>query len=203
MRLYNFSMSTNGLRVRLAAAHLGLALEQVDISLVKADDRRRLLEINPNNKVPVLEDDGFLLWESCAIMQYLADKVPGQTLYPDAPQARADVNRWMFWAVQHFAPAIAVMAWENCFKQFAGRGDTDPVELARGTRDFERFAAVLDAHLAGREWVAGKNVTLADYALAASLSVIDKARLPVSPYANLLRWFAGVQALGAWKKTVG
>jgi glutathione S-transferase len=201
MRLYNFPMSTNGRRVNLAAAHLGLSLEQVGINLMNPDDRRRLGEINANNKVPVLEDEGFVLWESCAIMQYLASKVPGQTVYPEEAKARADVNRWMFWGVQHFSPAIGVIAWENAWKKFAGQGETDPVELARGERDFARFAAVLDQHLAQREWVSGDGVTLADYALAAPLMVIEKARLPVAQYAHLLRWFERVKGLDAWKAT--
>ena len=201
MRLFHFPMSSNGRRVNLVAAHLGLPLELVPINLMNPDDRRRLGEINLNNKVPVLDDDGFLLWESCAIMQYLAGKVPGQTLYPEAPQERADVNRWMFWCVQHFAPAIGVIAWENAWKQFAGRGETDPVELARGERELERFAGMLDQHLAKREWVASDHLTLADFALAAPLMMMEKARLPMQSYLHIQRWFARVQELDAWKAT--
>jgi glutathione S-transferase len=201
MRLFHFPLSSNGRRVTLTAAHLGLPLEIVPIDLTKPDDRRRLTELNLNNKAPVLEDDGFLLWESCAIMQYLADSVPGQTVYPQAKQARADVNRWMFWACQHFAPALNVIAWENVWKGFAGRGATDPVELARGETELARFASVLDQHLDGRDWVVGEGVTLADFALAAPLMYRAKARQPVGHYANLMRWFKRVQELPAWQAT--
>lgn len=201
MRLFHFPLSTNGRRVTLTARHLGLPLEIVPVNLMNPDDRRRMAEMNPNNKAPILEDGGFLLWESCAIMQYLAEQVPGQTLYPAAPQQRADVNRWLFWSVQHFAPAISVISWENVWKKFAGRGDTDPVELARGQAELARFGAVLDAHLAGRDWVCGEGVTLADFALAAPLSFIGKCQLPVTQYTNLMRWLGNVQALDAWKET--
>jgi glutathione S-transferase len=201
MRLYHFPLSTNGRRVTLTARHLGLPLDIVPINLMNPDDRRRMTELNLNNKAPILEDGGFLLWESCAIMQYLAEQVPGQTLYPQDAKARADVNRWLFWSVQHFAPAIGVISWENVWKKFAGRGDTDPVELARGHMELGRFGAVLDAHLAGRDWVCGSGVTLADFALAAPLSYIEKCQLPVTHFPNMMRWLANVQALAAWQDT--
>ena len=201
MRLFHFPLSSNGRRVTLTAAHLGLPLEIVPVDLTKPEDRRRLTELNLNNKAPVLDDDGFLLWESCAIMQYLAESVPGQTLYPPARQARADVNRWLFWACQHYAPALNVIAWENVWKGFAGRGAADPVELARGERELERFASVLDQHLAGRDWVVGTDVTLADFALAAPMMYMERARQPLGQYAHLMRWFARVQQLDAWRAT--
>ena len=103
MRLYHHPMSSNARRALMTAIHLGLPLELAEVDLMNADDRRRLAELNPNGKVPVLADGDFLLWESCAIMQYLAEQVPGQTIYPQAPQARADVNRWLFWAAQHLS----------------------------------------------------------------------------------------------------
>ncbi|WP_229419109.1 glutathione S-transferase family protein [Pseudoduganella flava] len=78
MRLYLHPISSNARRVLLTAAHLGLQPEIVEIDLTSAGDRRRLVELNPNSKIPVLEDDGFVLWESCAIMQYLADQTPAR-----------------------------------------------------------------------------------------------------------------------------
>lgn len=167
MHLYYHPVSSNARRVTMAAHHLGIKLDLVEINLASAGDRRRLEEVNPNSKIPVLLDEDFVLTESCAIMQYLADCTPGQALYPTDPIARADVNRWMFWATQHFAPAIGVIVWENVWKKVVYDIDTDPVELARGSRDLARFAIVLDAHMAGRQWLCGDAVTLADYAMAA------------------------------------
>jgi glutathione S-transferase len=202
MRLYYHPLSSNARRAMLTAEHLKLKLELVEINLVNPDDRRRLAEINPNNKIPVLEDDGFVLWESCAIMQYLADCTPGQTLYPQDPIQRADVNRWLFWSSQHFAPAVGVLVWERLWKKVVQGVETDPVELARGERDLVRFAAVLDAHLAGRQWTVGDSVTLADYALAAPLMYMENAQLPMQAYPHLLAWFDRVEQLEAWQHTM-
>ena len=109
MRLYHHPISSNARRVVMAAKLLGTPLELVEVDLMDAGDRRRLAEINPNGKVPVLQDGAMLLWESCAILQYLADCTPEQTLYPQDAAARADVNRWMFWACQHFSSGISIL----------------------------------------------------------------------------------------------
>jgi glutathione S-transferase len=201
MRLYHHPFSSNARRATMAAIHLGIKLELVEINLGKPDDRRRLSELTLNGKIPVLEDDGFMLWESCAIMQYLADSMPRQSVYPREPHERADVNRWMFWASQHFSPAVSVLAWENVWKKIVEGTDPDPVELARGNRELAQYAAVLDGHLANREWLAGEAVTLADYATAAPLMYMQSARLPLGQYRHLLAWFDRVQQLDAWRQT--
>jgi glutathione S-transferase len=201
MHLYYHPFSSNARRVTMVADHLGIKLDLVETNLASPNDRRRLNEVNPNSKIPVLLDDGFVLTESCAIMQYLADSKPGQNLYPTDPLARADVNRWLFWSSQHFAPAIGVIVWQNVWKKMVEGTDPDPVELARGTRELERFAAVLDEHLGRRDWLCGGAVTLADYAVAAPLMYVERARVPVSQYKHLLAWFDRVKDLPAWRHT--
>jgi glutathione S-transferase len=201
MRLYTNPLSSNGRRVLLAAHVLGLPLEVIAVDFRDEGDRARLREINLNGKLPVLEDGPFVLWESCAIMQYLADQAPEQELYPLDPRARADVNRWMFWACQHFAPAVGVLTFENIWKAMRGMGEADPRELARGERELLQFGAVLDKQLEGREWVTGKALSLADLAIAPSLMYMDKARLPLDRFPNVMAWFERIKALEAWQKT--
>jgi glutathione S-transferase len=202
MRLYFHPMSSNSRRARMAALQLDVQLELVPVDLAKGEQKSpEFLRMNPNGRVPVLDDDGFFLNESHAIMQYLAVRTPGQKLYPTAPQPRADVNRWLFWSAQHLQPAVSVLNWEHAIKPFLGRGEADPKEVARGQQLVTECARVLDAHLAGKEWVAQGALTLADLALAATLMVTERARLPVTDCANLQAWFARVRELDAWKKT--
>lgn len=201
MHLYYHPLSSNARRVTMAADHLGIKLDLVEINLASEGDRRRLKEVSDFGKIPVLIDDGFVLTESCAIMQYLADSKPGQKIYPHDPLARADVNRWMFWASQHFATAIAIFAWENVWNKFVNGADANPAELARGTRFLSAAAEVLDKHVANRQWLVGETVTLADYAAAAPLMYLERARLPLEQYTNLLAWFGRVQELPAWRHT--
>ena len=203
MRLYYHPLSSNSRRVVLTALHLALPLELVAVDLLKGEHKAAdFLRRNPNGKVPLLDDDGFTLWESHAIMTYLADKAPGQTLYPQDIQARADVNRWLFWSAYHFTPAIGFISRERISKRMVGgAGPPDPAEIARGEAQLTDAARVLDAHLAGRQWIAQERLTLADLAIVAPLMHTERAQLPVTTFDNLQAWFARVQALEAWKKS--
>jgi glutathione S-transferase len=151
--------------------------------------------------VPVLDDDGFFLSESHAIQIYLAEKTPGQTLYPSETRAKADVNRWMFWNAHHFAPAVAVLNWERVVKPMLGRGETDPKEIARGEMLLNDCFRVLDQHLADHPYLSGQGLTLADLAVSTPLMAIGPAKLPIEGRTHILRWFDAMRELPAWKAT--
>jgi glutathione S-transferase len=202
MKLYFHPMSGNSRRALLVATHLDVPLERVVVDLTKGEQRGAPhLRRNPNGRVPVLEDDGLLLWESRAIMQYLAEKTPGQTLLPTDARGRAEVNRWLFWCAAHMAPANAILVMENFVKALTGRGPADRAEVARGEALFAQSAPVLDAHLADRAWVALDRLTLADFSLAAGFALAGPGRLPMGDYANIRAWLGRVQELEAWKRT--
>jgi len=202
MRLYYNPFSSSARRVVMTALELDAPVELVLIkNLHDPVERAQLALLNPNAKIPVLVQGDFVLWESNAIMQYIADQVPGQTLYPTGLRERADVNRWLFWSAQHWAPALGVLTWENWMKGLFGMGERDPVAVARGERELAQFAGVLDAHLRGRQWVSGRGVTLADYAVAVSLMRVKEANISLADYPALVAWFERVQALEVWKRT--
>jgi glutathione S-transferase len=212
MRLHHHPMSSNARRAVMTAVYLGLVREEeggtgprVELALVdlaKGEQRApAYLKLNPNGRVPTLVDGTFALTESHAIMQYLCEVTPGQTLYPTEARARADVNRWLFWNAHHFQPAVSVLGYEHIVKKILGRGEADPKEIARGEMLVGQCASVLDAHLAGREWIAQDKLTLADLAISTPLASIERAKLPMQPYAHVARWLARVQDLSAWKKT--
>src|SRR5271156_214863 len=149
MRLFHHPLSMNARRAVMTALQLDAPVEMVFVDLQAQEQLQpQFLRLNPNHRVPVLEDGDLRLWESRAIMQYLADKTPRQVIYPTDVRARADVNRWLFWCSQHFTPAIGILNGENAIKPMIGRGGPDPVEVKRGEMLFAEFAVVLDAHLA-------------------------------------------------------
>ncbi|GAW40734.1 Glutathione S-transferase GstB [Brevundimonas sp. SH203] len=199
MRLYHHPLSTCSRRVVLAAHHLGIDLDLVVVDLFKGEQKAAdFLALNPNHRVPVLDDDGFVLWESYAIMQYLADKAPGQTLWPTDAKARADVSRWLFWCAQDFMPGCSLLNRENSIKALGGMGPADPDLVARGEALLGAAAALLDRHLEGREWICA-DLSLADLAIAAPLADQTRAKFPVSDLVHLQRWFGQVQALDCWR----
>jgi glutathione S-transferase len=202
MRLYYHPLSSNARRAVITAFELDAPVELVFVDLVKREQRQpTFLAKNPAGRVPVLEDDSFVLTESHAIMIYLAERAGGQTLYPTDLQAQAQVNRWMYWCAAHFQPAIAVLNWERVVKKLAGLGVPDASEIMRGERLVQEMAAILDAHLAAREWVAGPAMTLADISLATPLMATETAKLPVAPFKHLHSWFARMQARESWQRT--
>jgi glutathione S-transferase len=201
VRLFYHPLSSNSRRVIVTAFHLGTSLELERVDLLAGGQRTpEFRRMNPNGKVPVLEDDGFYLWESHAIAVYLADRSPARQLYPAEPRARADVNRWLFWSAYHFTPAVGTISREKVSKRMAGgAGGPDANEVARGERLFRDAAAVLDAQLGRQPWIADAGFSLADLAIAAPLMHTEAAELPVAEFANIARWFATIEKLPAWR----
>ena len=106
MKLYAFAFSSNCRKVRAVAYELDIPLESVHVDLVNGASRTPgFLALNPNGRVPVLEDDGFVLYESTAIMRYLSAQ-KGDALVPTTLRGRADVDRWLAWQLAHLAPAM-------------------------------------------------------------------------------------------------
>src|SRR5258707_12710039 len=98
--------------------------------------------LNSNAKVPVLSDGSFTLWESNAIMQYLADKAGDTALFPRDPQIRADIARWQFWELAHFNKAFGTLAFEAVAKARLRLGATDCAALAPARARLARVTPV-------------------------------------------------------------
>jgi glutathione S-transferase len=202
MKLYYHPLSSNARRVRLVAHHLGLAIEEVLVDLGKgAQKKPEYLALNPNGKVPTLVDGDLKLWESYAILIYLCEKTGRRELYPEPLAARTEINRWLFWCANEFSPTIARLNFENMIKPRLGLGATDPARVQEFEQAFKPVASVLDAHLAQHEHVAGPQLSLADFALAASLATRVPAKLPLASHTHVLRWLTGIEQLPAWQAT--
>jgi glutathione S-transferase len=202
MKLYGFPPSPNTWKVRAVAAHLGLRLDLEFIDLTKGQQRTpEYLALNPTGRVPTLVDGDFTLWESTAIMQYIASRSPN-ALWPDDTRRRADIMRWQSWDLQHWGPeACDPLIIERVVKPFMNLGAPDTAVLAKATEGFHREARVLDAHLSKQRYLAGSELTLADFSVAAPLFLATQAELPSAPYAQVRDWFARVSALPAWRDT--
>src|SRR5689334_3652685 len=144
MKLYNFPFSPNSRKVRAVAYELGIELDYVFVNLFRGESRTpEFLAKNPNGRVPVLEDGDLILWESTAIIAYLADKQGDTTIRPTTPRARAEVGRWLSWQLAHLGPAISKVAFERLVKKLTGRGAPDQALIESGTAEFDACTAVL------------------------------------------------------------
>jgi glutathione S-transferase len=200
MRLYYHPFSPNARRALMTAIQVGLPFERVLIDLRKGEQKHsEYLKLNPNGKVPTLVDDGFVLWESRAIMAYLADKAGAHTLYPQDLRARADVNHWMFFDAVHFSPAVQIQVFERLIKGMLGMGAPDPKEIERGAKLLAPLLTLLDGHLADRAWLCGGALTLADLSLATPLFFAHAAQIALPPH--MAAWLARVETLEVWQQT--
>jgi glutathione S-transferase len=202
MILHTVPGSPNSRKVEAVILHLGLEVEIRHYNFFKGELRSPdYLAINPNAKVPTLEDRDFKLWESTAIMQYLADKAADDTLFPRNPRTRADITRWQCWDGLYFNAALGTLAFETVVKpkNNAGPPDTALVEQARVT--LSRFAPVLDAHLDGRKYLVDDQLTLADYSMAAMEPYVNLVPFNFAPYRHIHTYFDRMRQLENWSRT--
>jgi glutathione S-transferase len=200
MKLYGFPPSPNTWKVRAVAAHLGVSLDFEFIDLTKPRPTA-YLALNPTGRAPTLVDGDFVLWESNAIMQYLASR-SANSLWPNDARTRADIMRWESWQLAHWSKeGCEPLLFNRLVKKLFNLGPPDEAAVAKGTECFNREARVLDAHLASQPYLVGTAVTLADFSVAAPLFYAKEAELPIAPYSHLRDWFTRVSALPAWRDT--
>ena len=202
MKLYGFAPSPNTWQVRALAAHIGVPLDFESLDLTKGESHTPVfLAINPTGRTPALTEADFKLWETLAIMQYIASK-EDNSLWPNDPRARADIMRWQSWSLAHWnRDAWAPVLTERFIKKILNLGLPDEAVVAKGVEAFNKEAAMLDAHLATRKYLVGNTLTVADFAVAAPLFYATEAAFPLGPYPHLRGWFERVAALPCWRET--
>jgi glutathione S-transferase len=202
MKLYGFPPSPNTWQVRALAAYLGVPLEFEFVDLTKGVQRTpAFLALNPTGRTPLLVDGDFNLWETLAIMQYVASKKPN-ALWPNDARTRADITRWQSWTLAHWnRDACVPLLFERFVKKMLNLGEPDQAAIAKGVDAFAKKAAMLDVHLAKQKYMVGDALTVADFAVAAPLFYAEKAALPLQPYPHIRAWFQRVSALPCWGET--
>jgi glutathione S-transferase len=184
--------SVNVQKVVWCADELGLAYERRDAGgRFGANDTPAYLAMNPNGLVPVIEEDGFVLYESNAIVRYLAARDPSGLLWPGDPRERADVDRWMEWQSTNYTPAMTAIFWQLIRTPEAQR---DPQAIEASRMKCERLSGILDAHLAGRDYLAGGRFSAAD--IVAGCAAHRWLHLPAAREArpHLERWYASLKS---------
>lgn len=187
-------------RVLALVKHLGIEAELVEVDAkagaLKTPEYARL---NPNRKAPTLVDGERVLWESAAIMAELCIRT-GSDMWPATnPAEQVEVLRWLSWADLHWNPAVGPFYFEHIVKRTFGIGAPDRAALPARVPELERWAAVLDGHLAdGRRHACCGRLTIADFQLASMACYWREAEMPLAPYTHVVRWLDGLMELPAW-----
>jgi glutathione S-transferase len=191
--LHEYARSGNCYKIRLTAAHVGAQLERREYDIMKSETRtpEYLANVNANGRIPTLQVGDRFLPESNAACFYLAS---GSALIPEDDFDRADMLRWMFWEQYNHEPNVATLRF-----WYGWIGEDNFSDLQRANLPGKRAAgesalALMDEHLASRDFFVGERLTLADIALYPYTNTAEEGGYRLGDYPNVQNWLARVEA---------
>jgi glutathione S-transferase len=202
MKLYEHPFSSAAFKVRAVIHELALPVTLVTIDLMKGEHKApEFLAHNPNGKVPTLvEDDGFCVWESNAILCYLAAKKPESGLLPADARGMAQVQQWLQWQASTFAASTGEVMSETIYAKLFGRA-RDEAKYAAGLEKVRRDLAVLEKTLTGREFLCGK-LTLADFSIVSALLLRTPMGVDLEAFPQVKAWVARMESRESVRKSL-
>lgn len=197
--------SQHSRRVRVLAHELDLDIEIEEVAFgpqgFGGDKRDEFLHLNPNGKVPVLRHDDLVLWESNAIMWYLAERHGDNPLWPSDMAQRAQIAMWQVWQAAHLTPAADGLFYENMVKPMFSKQETDAAQVQGHTESFHRWMAVMEHVLDQAEFLALNRFTCADIAVASALMQAESSKMPIGDHPSAAAWFDRVRGRPSWQAT--
>jgi len=203
-QLYTSALSGNGIKPLLACSFLKLnpRVETINVYIGEGQSAR-YLEINPAGTIPFLVDNSFALSESNAIIQYISEKYGDNKLYSSDPKERAYISKWLFWESSSWQPELI-----NNLSQHVGH-ILGPKFMEKADNlpnwDFvgiKQLLAVLENELEEKEYITGKNISLADISISGMAMYFKAIGFPFSKYQNFNRWFNSIAMTKEWKSCV-
>lgn len=184
MELIAFTITPNNRKVVAFIKHFNLPVDVRQVDFKRQEHKGpEFTALNPMQKVPVLVDGDFVLWESNAILTYLARKFPETNALPTDIQGRADVDRWLHWQSAHLMPMMGGV-------KTGDKTEEDLVPLLR----------VLNGQLEGRDYITG-SLTVADFAVAAYTLTSNADKFDYTDFPNLAAWRKRMSSLPAFEET--
>jgi glutathione S-transferase len=185
LKIYGVARS-RAFRTLWMAKELGLDYEHLKVDFATGDTRTPAhLALNPNGHIPVIDDDGFVLWESMAINLYLAKKYGAGTLYPTRLEDEARAWQWSFWGMTEVERPVLTALFNRAVlpvdKRDAGAADAAEKQLAQPLR-------VLDGAFSGGANLLGNDFTVADLNVASILSWARPAQIDMVPFPKVAGW---------------
>jgi glutathione S-transferase len=201
IRIWGRANSGNVKKVLVVAEELNIPYERIDAGMqFGVVDTPAYRKLNPNGRVPTIEDGGFVLWESHSICRYLAMKYGGEAIYPADPAARASIDRWLDWVLSTVAPADTPVFWGTIRTPPEKR---DAAAIAANTKKLAEIFQILEERLAGRQYIDGERVTIADLVLGIFVyRYLNNPHLARPEQPNLAAWCERLRVRPSYKKWV-
>lgn len=202
MKIYGHPWSINTRKTLLTLAEKGGIAELVLVMIPKGEQNKpEHLALHPFGKVPVLNDDGFVLYETRAINRYLDAKLAGVPLLPSDARAQARVDQWIGIAESYFAPHAHALIVELLFRRYLG-GEQSAQAIEAARRGIEPALDALEARLVENDYIAGAAFSLADIQWIPYLEYLTRIGegAPIDARKNVAAWWARVQSRPAWQR---
>jgi glutathione S-transferase len=163
IKIWGRANSGNVKKVLVVAEELKLDYEQINAGMAfGVVDTPEYRKLNPNGRVPTIEDGDYVLWESHAICRYFAMQYGGEAIYPKEPKVRAGVDRWLDWQLAHLA-AVEVPVFSGTIRTPVEK--QDKALIAENVKKLDAVFRIMEDRLAERPYLEGDNATLADLVL--------------------------------------
>ncbi|HHI70436.1 MAG TPA: glutathione S-transferase family protein [Rhodobacteraceae bacterium] len=198
-RLFHVPLSPYCRKVRLSLAEKKIEVELVEEKYWEQDPD--FLRRNPAGKVPVLKMDGMTMAESAPICEYLEEAYPDPALLPKDPKQRYEVRRLVSWFDDKFHHEVtANLLYERVNKKVTGQGYPDSKNIKTGAKKIKFHLDYMGWLLDQRRWLAGNQMTLADFAAAAHLSSLDYiSDVDWNRNENVREWYAKIKSRPAFR----
>ena len=205
MKLFGHPMSTCTRKVLALLAEKGQEAEFVLVDIMKGEGKQPAhLARQPFGQIPAIDDDGFVLYESRAIIRYLDERLPGPSLTPKDLKARALMEQWISVETSNFTPSAMKIVYQLFFGPMRGQ-QPDAKIVEEGRAGVTRALAILDAQLAKTKFLVGDAFTLADIAYMPYIEYVVAAKQGdlIAAHPNLARWWESIRSRPSWKKAIG
>ncbi|MBT4490384.1 MAG: glutathione S-transferase family protein [Rhodospirillaceae bacterium] len=200
LKVYGRNNSVNVQKVMWLIGELGLDHERLDVGgAFGQNDQDWYLALNPMGRVPVLDDDGYILWESHAIVRYLARLYGGGEWYSDDAKSCGDMDKWMDWKQGFLQPALTPVFWGLIRTPEA---DRDHAAIEAGAKESANLFGLLDRHLAGRDFMAGDGLSIADIPVGALTYRWYGLDVEHPDYPSLRAWYEKLTERPAYREHV-
>ena len=187
LTIFGFDFSSPANKVRFAANAIGLKYEYKQVNLLAGEQKTpEFLKLNPIGRVPAIDDNGFKVFESTAIIRYLAEK-NNSPLYPKDLQKQTIINEWMDFVNIHVATALQRVTFNRVMYQML-KVEKDERSLADGLKFLGNHLPVIEKQLKENKYLAGSEMTIADINLLAALDPAELSSVDLSIYPSLSQW---------------
>jgi glutathione S-transferase len=197
--LYTSPMSGNGRKVHMFLEEAGAAYQLSKLDLLKGEQKKPdYLKLNPNGKVPTLVDDGFVLWESNAILLYLAEKFPTTKLLPIDAHDRARMFQWLLFEQTTFRPPLSFLVRQT---RFTPPEQQDAKGIEQAWAEVRVNMGILQSALSGREYIGG-SLSIADLAVLPYVYLAKDLGTDVSSWPRVEAYWQRLSARPSWQKII-